>query len=136
MEDLRVLWMRDRVSAALGLRDESLFLQLLQRNEARTQHELLAYLDQPAKQLKSSAVLFHVCEAVIEVEKEEPERKILENVYKLTMVLLVDFAESLVEEESEDDGQESSPASQVTVDHETKETEESGKIYTTSKACC
>ena len=72
MEDLRILWMRDRVYAALGLRDESLFLELLQRNEARCQQELLAYLDQ---QLTSSSVLFHVHEATVEIEEEEPERK-------------------------------------------------------------
>ena len=73
MEDLRILWIRDRVYAALGLQEESLFRELLQRNESQTQKELLAYLDQPAQLLFSSAVLFHVREGVIEKEVQEME---------------------------------------------------------------
>lgn len=76
MDDLRILWMRDRVYAALGLQDESLFRELLLRNESQAQKELLAYLDQPAQQLYSSAVLFYVREAMVEKEEEEIERKI------------------------------------------------------------
>ena len=75
MDDLRVLWMRDRVYAALGLQDESLFRELLLRNESQAQKELLAYLEQPAQQLYSSAVLFYVREAMVEKEEEEIERK-------------------------------------------------------------
>ena len=75
MDDLRVLWMRDRVYAALGLQDESLFRELLLRNESQAQKELLAYLEQPAQQLYSSAVLFYVRVAMVEKEEEEIERK-------------------------------------------------------------
>ena len=80
MDDLRVQWMRDRVYAALGLQEESLFRELLQRNESQAQRELLAYLDQPAQQLSSSAILFHVHEVVVEVEEEESERESLANI--------------------------------------------------------
>ena len=74
MEDLRVLWMRDRVYAALGLQDEDLFHELLQREEGRAERELLAYLDQPAEQLQSSALLFLARKVVVDVEQdEEPE---------------------------------------------------------------
>ena len=76
MEDLRVSWMRDRVYAALGLRDEGLFVELLQREGARGERELLAYLDQPAEQLPSSALIFHLRKVLVDVEQdEEPERK-------------------------------------------------------------
>ena len=75
MEDLRIVWIRDRVYAALGLQDESLFSDLLLRNESQTQKELLAYLDQPAKHLHSSAVLFHIREGEVEKEVEELEGK-------------------------------------------------------------
>ena len=74
MEDLRVVWMRDRVYAALGLQDEGLFRELLAREEGRAERELLAYLDQPAEQLQSSAILFLARKVVVDVEQEdEPE---------------------------------------------------------------
>ena len=73
MEDLRVVWIRDRVYAALGLQGESLFEDLLRRNEQQTQKKLLAYLDQPAEQLYSSAVLFYLRETEVEREIEEME---------------------------------------------------------------
>lgn len=76
MEDLRVLWIRDRIYAALGLQEESLFRELLQRNGSQMQKELLAYLDQPAQQLYSSAILFHVREEMVEQEIEDIEGKI------------------------------------------------------------
>lgn len=76
MEDLRVLWIRDRVYAALGLQEESLFRELLQRNGSQILKELLAYLDQPAQQQYSSAVLFHVREEMVEQEIEDMEGKI------------------------------------------------------------
>ena len=73
VEDLRVVWIRDRVYAALGLQEESLFSDLLQRNEQRAQNEILAYLDQPAERLYSPAILFHVQEEEVEKEVEEVE---------------------------------------------------------------
>ena len=73
MEDLRVLWMRDRVYAALGLQDEDLFRDLMQREEGRGERELLAYLQSPAEQLESSALLFLARKVVVDVEQEEPE---------------------------------------------------------------
>lgn len=73
MEDLRVVWIRDRVYAALGLQEESFFQDFLQRNGQQAQKELLAYIDQPAEQLYSSAVLFYLQETEVEREIEEME---------------------------------------------------------------
>ena len=91
MEDLRVLWIRDRVYAALGLQEESLFRELLQRNGSQMLKELLAYLDQPAQQ-HSSAILFHVREEMVEQEIEDIEGKIeakVRPVYFLTLVFVL-----------------------------------------------
>ena len=78
MEDLRVLWMRDRVYAGLGLQEEALFAELLERDGGQAERDLLAYLDQPSEQLPSSAVLFHTRKVLVDVEEdEEPERKSL-----------------------------------------------------------
>lgn len=73
MEDLRVVWIRDRVYAALGLQGESFFQDLLRRNDGQTQKKLLEYLDRPAAQLYSSAVLFYLQETEVEREIEEME---------------------------------------------------------------
>lgn len=73
MEDLRVVWIRDRVYAALGLQEERFFQDLLQRNGQQAQKKLLAYIDQPAEQLYSSAVLFYLQETEVEREIEEME---------------------------------------------------------------
>ena len=75
MEDLRVLWMRDRVYAALGLQEEDLFRDLLQRGDSQVQRELLAYLEQPSPDQQQAAVIFHVREVTVEVEEDEPECK-------------------------------------------------------------
>jgi dynein heavy chain len=118
MEDLRVVWMRDRVYAALGLQDEGLFRELLAREEGRAERELLAYLDQPAEQLQSSAILFLARKVVVDVEQEEePE-------------------ESLVggESDEDEDGQGSGPTSEVTVDQQSKEAEESGSEVGTGES--
>lgn len=76
MEDLRILWMRDRVYAALGLQEEDLFRDLLQRDDAQAQRELLDYLDQPSES-QQAALLFNVREVLVEVEEDEPECKYL-----------------------------------------------------------
>lgn len=91
MEDLRVLWIRDRVYAALGLQEESLFRDLLQRNGSQILKELLAYLDQPA-QHHSSAILFHVREETVEQEIEDLEGNVeakVRPVYCLTLVFML-----------------------------------------------
>lgn len=74
-QDIRVLWIKDRVYAALGIQEEHLFVNLLQRDELRAQNELLSYLDQPSERLYSPAVLFHVQEGEVEKEIEEVEGK-------------------------------------------------------------
>lgn len=74
MEDQRVVWMKDRVYAALGLRDDKLFEGLLQREDKWAERELLGYLDQPVAQY-SPAVVFYPLEGEVEEEVEVVEGK-------------------------------------------------------------
>lgn len=74
MEDQRVVWMKERVYAALGLRDDKLFADLLQRDDKWAERELLGYLDQPVAQY-SPAVVFYPLEGEVEEEVEVVEGK-------------------------------------------------------------
>ena len=74
MEDQRVVWMKDRVYAALRLRDDKLFEGLLQREDKWAERELLGYLDQPVAQY-SPAVVFYPLEGEVEEEVEVVEGK-------------------------------------------------------------
>ena len=71
MEDQRVVWMKERVYAALGLHDET-FEDLLQREDKWAERELLGYLDQPVAQY-SPAVVFYRLEGEVEEEVEDVE---------------------------------------------------------------
>ena len=84
-------WMKERVYAALGLHEDSLFVDLLQREENWAKRELLDYLDQPAAQY-SPAVLFYPLEGEVEMEEEVVEGIIAPKTADTTlspMVLLV-----------------------------------------------
>ena len=72
MEDQRVVWMKERVYAALGLHDETLFEDLLQREDKWAERELLGYLDQPVAQY-SPALVFYPLEGEVEEEVEVVE---------------------------------------------------------------
>ena len=77
MEDQRVMWMKERVYAALGLHDERLFEDLLQREDKWAERELLGYLDQPVAQY-SPAVVFYPLEGEVEEEVEVVEGELKE----------------------------------------------------------
>ena len=77
MEDQRVVWMKERVYAALGLHDEKLFEDLLQREDKWAERELLGYLDQPVAQY-SPAVVFYPLEGEVEEEVEVVEGELKE----------------------------------------------------------
>lgn len=72
MEDQRVIWMKERVYAALGLQDDRLFGGLLQRDGKRAEKELLAFLEGSAKQY-SPALIFYPLEGEVEEEVEVVE---------------------------------------------------------------
>lgn len=67
-----MVWMKEHVYAALGLHEDGLFEDLLQREGNWAKRELLDYLDQPAPQY-SPAVLFYPLEGEVEIEEEVVE---------------------------------------------------------------
>ena len=74
MEDSRVIWIKERVYAALGLREDELFEDLLQRDGKHVEKELATFLDSRSEQY-SPAVLFYPLEREVEEEVEVVEGK-------------------------------------------------------------
>ncbi|KAK2102866.1 hypothetical protein P7K49_020533 [Saguinus oedipus] len=76
MDDLRVLWMRDRVYAAFGITDPQLFEDLLNRDDGQGEDLILHFLNQASEEEGSSALLFYrtVVPEEVEVETGEPRR--------------------------------------------------------------
>ena len=73
MEDTRVLWMRERVYAALGLpAADGKFRELLEREGGRAGKELKGLLDESAGQY-SPAIIFYPLEQELEEEVEVVE---------------------------------------------------------------
>lgn len=72
MDDLRVAWMKEKVYAGLGLKEEALFKELLSRDEGRAKRELVALLDASGEQL-SSSIIFYSLETEVEREVEVEE---------------------------------------------------------------
>jgi hypothetical protein len=67
MDDNRIAWIKNRVLKGLSLRKESLFEDLLIRNDYEVSKELRAYLDNPME-ANQGALLFY--SQVLEVEEE------------------------------------------------------------------
>lgn len=65
MEDYRVSWMKERIFAALGLREDKLFLELLSRDEQKASRDLVSCLDQKLDGY-SPAILFYPSEHEVE----------------------------------------------------------------------
>ncbi|KAF5919798.1 hypothetical protein HPG69_002774 [Diceros bicornis minor] len=76
MDDLRVLWMRDRVFTAFGLRDPQLFEDLLNRDDGEGEDLILHFLNQASDEEGASALFFYRTvvpdEVEVEVEIGEP----------------------------------------------------------------
>uniref|UniRef100_A0A2K5DJP1 Dynein axonemal heavy chain 10 n=1 Tax=Aotus nancymaae TaxID=37293 RepID=A0A2K5DJP1_AOTNA len=70
MDDLRVLWMRDRVYAAFGITDPQLFEDLLDRDDGQGEDLILHFLNQASEEEGSSALLFYRTVVPEEVEVE------------------------------------------------------------------
>ncbi|EPY85817.1 hypothetical protein CB1_000348015 [Camelus ferus] len=72
MDDLRVLWMRDRVYNAFGLRDPQLFEELLNRNDGEVEELILHFLNQSSDEEGASTLFFYrkVVPEEVEVEIE------------------------------------------------------------------
>ncbi|XP_039327853.2 dynein axonemal heavy chain 10 isoform X2 [Saimiri boliviensis] len=70
MDDLRVLWMRDRLYAAFGITDPQLFEDLLNRDDGQGEDVILHFLNQASEEEGSSALLFYRTVVPEEVEVE------------------------------------------------------------------
>ena len=60
-----MLWMKERVYAALGLHDDSLFAELLSRDEKKTSQEVVSCLNKKSEGY-SPAMLFYPLEHEVE----------------------------------------------------------------------
>ena len=74
MDDLRVLWMRDRVYNAFGITDPQLFEELLNRNDGEAEELILRFLNQTSDEEGASTLFFYrkVVPEELEVEIGEP----------------------------------------------------------------
>ena len=72
MDDNRIIWIRNRVLTGLSLKKESLFEDLLVRNDYEVSKELRAYLDDPSGG-RHGALLFYSIIAEVEEETEMVE---------------------------------------------------------------
>ena len=74
MDDLRVLWMRDRVYNAFGIIDPQLFEELLNRNDGKAEELILHFLNQTSDEEGASTLFFYrkVVPEEVEVEIGEP----------------------------------------------------------------
>ncbi|XP_013358995.1 PREDICTED: dynein heavy chain 10, axonemal isoform X2 [Chinchilla lanigera] len=70
MDDLRVLWMRDRVYAAFDLSDPQLFEELLTRDEGEAEDLILHFLNLRSDEEGASALFFYRTWVPEEVEVE------------------------------------------------------------------
>ncbi|XP_036352277.2 dynein axonemal heavy chain 10 [Ochotona princeps] len=68
MDDLRVLWMRDRVYTAFGLTDPQLFEELLGRDDGEGEDLILHFLNQRSDEENAVALFF--CRKVVPEEEE------------------------------------------------------------------
>ena len=70
MEDTRIAWMKDRVYASLNLRDDTLFENLLARDEQKAKTELLSILDNSTENYSPTVIFYplnHEVEELVEV---------------------------------------------------------------------
>ncbi len=70
MDDTRIAWMKDRVYASLNLRDDTLFENLLARDEQKAKTELLSILDSSTENYSPAIIFYplnHEVEEMVEV---------------------------------------------------------------------
>ncbi|XP_004753142.1 dynein axonemal heavy chain 10 isoform X1 [Mustela putorius furo] len=70
MDDLRVLWMRDRIYTAFGLTDPKLFEELLNRNDGEVEDLILHFLNQTSDEEGALPLFFYRKVVPEEVEVE------------------------------------------------------------------
>lgn len=74
MDDLRVLWMRDRVYTAfdLDLGNSTLFEEMLSRDDSEAEDRILHFLNHSSDEDNASALFFYRVLVPEEMEVEEP----------------------------------------------------------------
>lgn len=74
MDDLRVLWMRDRVYQAFGLTDPQLFEDLLNRDDGEAEDLILHFLNHSSEEEGASTLFFYraLVPEEVDVETGEP----------------------------------------------------------------
>ncbi|XP_033076049.1 dynein heavy chain 10, axonemal [Trachypithecus francoisi] len=77
MDDLRVLWMRDRVYAAFGITDPQLFEDLLNRDDGQGEDLILHFLNQASEEEGPSTLFIYRTIVPEEVEVEIDEIPVL-----------------------------------------------------------
>jgi len=78
MDDLRVCWMKSRVYVALGIKDDSLFENMVDRDGGNMIKELIATLDKPSKKYSPALIFYamhHDVEEMVEVVEGENLKK-------------------------------------------------------------
>ncbi|KAF0872101.1 DYH10 protein, partial [Crocuta crocuta] len=78
MDDLRVLWMRDRVYTAFGLTDPQLFEELLSRDDGEVEDLILHFLNQTKDEEGALTLFFYRKVVPVEVEVEVETAKNLQ----------------------------------------------------------
>ncbi|XP_052023863.1 dynein axonemal heavy chain 10 [Apodemus sylvaticus] len=73
MDDLRVLWMRDRVYTAFDLSNPMLFEEMLSRDDGEAEDRILHFLNHSSDEDNASALFFYRLLVPEEVEVEEPD---------------------------------------------------------------
>ncbi|XP_046496348.1 dynein axonemal heavy chain 10 isoform X7 [Equus quagga] len=76
MDDLRVVWMRDRVYTAFGLSDPKLFEDLLNRDDGAGEDLILHFLNQASDEEGASTLFFYRVVVPEEVEVEIDSEKL------------------------------------------------------------
>lgn len=71
MDDLRVLWMRDRIYTAFDITDPMPFEELLSRDDSEAEDLILHFLNHSSDEDNASAVFFYRTMVPEEVEVEE-----------------------------------------------------------------
>lgn len=76
MDDLRVLWMRDRVYTAFGLSNPKVFEELLNRNDSEAEDIMLHFLNHASDEDGAATLFFYrvLVPEEVEVEIGEPEQ--------------------------------------------------------------
>ncbi|XP_055461995.1 dynein axonemal heavy chain 10 [Psammomys obesus] len=70
MDDLRVLWMRDRIYTVFDLNDPKLFEDMLNRNDSEAEDLILHFLNASSDEDNASALFFYCVQVPEEVEVE------------------------------------------------------------------